>query len=124
MNQMSETGRHRSSNPNLQNLPKKQDKETSRIMGLLPKIRSCFIATPGHVLIEADYKSAEVYTLAYLSNCQRLIKDAQGDLHSRGAVSRFGAPKWDGFYEGKPPPEEWLEEHKALRVCSKTITFG
>ena len=124
LNQMSETGRHRSSNPNLQNLPKKQDKETSRIMGLLPKIRSCFIATPGHVLIEADYKSAEVYTLAYLSNCQRLIKDAQGDLHARGAVSRFGAPKWDGYDQYKPPPEAWLEEFKALRVCSKTITFG
>jgi len=124
LSQMSETGRHRSSNPNLQNLPKKQDKETSRIMGSLPTIRSCFTASPGHVLIEADYKSAEVFTLAYLSNCEKLIRDAHGDLHARGAVSRFGAPKWAGYDEGKAPPPEWLEEFKALRIASKTIIFG
>jgi DNA polymerase-1 len=124
LSQMSETGRHRSSNPNLQNLPKKQDKETSRIMGSLPTIRSCFTASPGHVLIEADYKSAEVFTLAYLSNCEKLIRDARGDLHARGAVSRFGAPKWAGYDEGKAPPPEWLEEFKAVRVASKTVTFG
>jgi uracil-DNA glycosylase family 4 len=107
-----------------QNLPKKQDKETSRIMGSLPTIRSCFTASPGYVLIEADYKSAEVFTLAYLSNCEKLIRDAHGDLHARGAVSRFGAPKWAGYDEGKAPPPEWLEEFKAVRVASKTVTFG
>ena len=107
-----------------QNLPKKQDKETSRIMGSLPSIRSCFIASPGHVLVEVDYKSAEVFTLAHLSNCRKLIEDARGDLHARGAVSRFDAPKWDGYDERKPPPVEWLEKHKELRICSKTITFG
>ncbi len=124
LSQMSETGRHRSSNPNLQNLPAKQDKETSRIMGSLPAIRSCFTASPGHVLIEADYKSAEVFTLAYLSNCEKLIRDAKSDLHARGAVSRFGAPKWEGYDQYLPPPAEWLEEFKALRICSKTLTFG
>ena len=123
--QTSETGRHKSSNPNLQNLPSKQNKEIDRIMGKgIPKIRSCFVASPGHVLIEADYKSAEIYTLGYLSNCDRLVKDADADLHSRGAVLNFGAPKWNGFDDFKLPPEEWKNEFKALRISAKTVNFG
>lgn len=125
INQMSETGRHKSSRPNCQNQPSKQDKQLTRIMGKgVPTIRSCFMASPGHVMIEADYKSAEIFTLGYLSGSDKLIKDAAGDLHSRGAVTRFGAEKWDGFNEGKAPPEEWKEKYKALRIASKTISFG
>jgi uracil-DNA glycosylase family 4 len=108
-----------------QNFPKKQDKQLSRVMGdTVETIRSCFTASPGYVLVEADYVSAEVFTLGYLSNCMKLIEDAKGDLHSRGAVTRFGAPKWDGFDAGKPPPELWKEEHKAIRTASKTTVFG
>lgn len=124
ISQMSETGRWKSSRPNLQNLPKRQDKELGRIMGDINTIRSCFIAPRGHVLVEADYKSAEIFTLGRLANCAKLLQDAQGDLHARGAVTRFGAEKWDGFDEFKPPPADWLKKYKALRVCSKTITFG
>jgi uracil-DNA glycosylase family 4 len=124
ISQMSETGRHRSSRPNCQNLPRKQDKEFGRIMGNIETIRSCFTVPPGHVLVEADYRSAEIYTLAYLSNCPKLVRDADGDLHSRGAVLRMGAPKWQGFDEYLPPPEAWLKEHKALRISSKAVVFG
>ena len=131
ISQMSETGRWKSSGPNLANLPKKQDKQLDRIMGPgVPKIRSCFLAeqnlTAGinSVLIEADYKSAEIYTLGYLANETKLIQDANSDLHARGAVTRFGAAPWDGFEKGTKPPKEWLEKYKALRVCSKTISFG
>lgn len=125
LSQMSETGRQRSSAPNLQNLPKRQDKETSRLMGDdVPKIRSCFIASPGCVLVEADYKSAEIFTLGYLSNDMKLVEDAKSDLHARGAVTRMGCPPWDGFNQGVPPPKEWLSTHKAMRVASKTISFG
>jgi hypothetical protein len=109
---------------NCQNFPKKQDKAIKRIMGEIDTIRSCFVAKPGHVLIEADYKSAEIYTLGFLSNCARLLKDAEGDLHARGAVSRFGAPAWPGYESGVPPPESWLQENAAIRVASKTVTFG
>lgn len=108
-----------------QNLPKKQDKELSRIMGEdIDTIRSCFIASPGCVLVEADYKSAEIFTLGYLANCEKILKDAMGDLHARGAVSRFGAEKWEGFDRYLPPPSDWLKKYKSLRVCAKTITFG
>jgi uracil-DNA glycosylase family 4 len=108
-----------------QNLPKRQDKETSRLMGDdTPKIRSCFIASPGYVLVEADYKSAEIFTLGYLSNDMKLVEDAKSDLHARGAVTRMGCPPWEGFNQGVPPPKEWLDTHKAMRVASKTISFG
>jgi uracil-DNA glycosylase family 4 len=125
ISQMSETGRWKSSRPNLQNLPSKQNKEMNRIVGEdVSTIRSCFIASPGCVLVEADYKSAEIFTLGYLANCEKLLKDAVGDLHARGAVSRFGAEKWDGYDSFKPPPEEWLKKYKALRIASKAVVFG
>lgn len=125
LSQTSETGRQKSSDPNMQNLPKKQDKEFARIMGEgVYKIRSCFIAAPGSVIIEADYKSAEIYTLGYLSNCFKLIHDADSDLHARGAVNYFNAPAWDGFHTNVKPPKEWLKEFKSLRVGAKTVNFG
>lgn len=125
LNQMSETGRHKSSNPNMQNLPKKQEKEMERIMGDdVNSIRSCFVAPPGHVLIEVDYKSAEIYTLGYLSNCDDLVKDAAADLHARGAVNYFGCDKWPGFEERRPPPKDWLTKFKSPRVGAKTVNFG
>lgn len=131
INQMSETGRWRSHDPNLQNLPNRQDGEIVRVMGdQVPKIRSCFVANEeiddkgGWVLVEADYKSAEVFTLGYLSNCPKLLQDAKSDLHARGAVNYFKAPKWDGFDEGKYPSKEWLTEYKHLRSGAKTVNFG
>jgi len=123
--QTSETGRQKSSNPNAQNLPKAQEEELRRILGDdLPSIRSAFIATQGSVIIEADYKSAEIFTLGYLANCPKLIRDAHSDLHARGAVNYFDAPKWPGFEEGKKPPGEWKMQYGAMRVAAKTINFG
>lgn len=90
----------------------------------IPTIRSCFTATPGMVLVESDYRSAEVYGLGKLSNCDKLILDAAGDLHARGAVQRFGAPAWPGFEQRISPPKEWLEEFKAIRTASKAVVFG
>jgi len=125
LSQMSETGRQKSYDPNLQNLPKKQDSELSRIMGEdVPKIRSCFVAPDGHVIIEADYDSAEIYTLGYLGMCPKLVMDARGDLHSRGVVTGMGVPKWPGYEEYKKPPKEWKEEHEALRIAQKAVNFG
>lgn len=125
LSQMSETGRQKSYKPNLQNLPKKQEKELDRIFeGKMPHIRSCFIAADGHVIIEADYKSAEVFSMGYLSNELKLVHDARTDLHARGAVNYFGCAKWDGFDDGVKPPDGWLKQYKAERVGAKTINFG
>lgn len=124
LSQMSKTGRHRSSEPNLQNLPKKQESELHRLLPKAPDLRSGFIVDPDCILIEGDYRSAEIFTLGYLANSKKLVEDARSDLHSRGAVKYFGAPKWVGFEDSKPPDEEWLKIHKAIRTASKTIGFG
>ena len=93
-------------------------------MGKVPSIRSCFVASPGTVIIEADYKSAEIFTLGYLSNCETLIKAAGSDLHSRGVVNYFGGEQWDGFDDWKLPPKTWLDKYKALRIGAKAVSFG
>jgi len=125
INQMADTGRHKCSKPNLQQLPSKREKAMHKLVGENVRgIRSCFTSTPGWILISADYKAAEVFVLGYLSGCEKLIQDAKCDLHARGAVERFGAPKWDGYDDYKLPPEEWLQKNKALRISSKTSTFS
>jgi len=53
-----ETGRLSSSNPNLQNIPKRQ--------GSL--IRDLFVATPDYTMIEADYSNAELRTVTWLAD--------------------------------------------------------
>jgi DNA polymerase-1 len=123
--QMSETGRQKSSDPNMQNLPSRQNDELDRIMGPdVPHIRSCFVSPEKTVMIEADYKSAELFTLGYLANCPALVRDCASDIHARGAVTRMGAPKWFGFDEYAKPPDDWKTKYKHLRIASKTISFG
>ncbi len=91
---------------------------------VLPHIRSCFIAPPGHVILAADYKSAELFVMGYLSNELKLVEDAKRDLHARGAVNCLGCPRWEGFEERALPTKDWLKQYKAERIGSKTISFG
>ena len=118
ISQTKETGRHGSSRPNMQNLSKRQEPKYQAIMGYkIPKIRSCFVARPGYVLVEADYKSAEIVTLAYVSGDPNLIADALGPvkLHSKVAVDILGA---DCDYS------EVSEKFPHLYVGAKNINFG
>ena len=129
ISQMTNTGRYRSYKPNLQNLPKNREKTLNKVMtglvGYQPEsIRSCFIARPGYVLVEADYRTAEVFTLAYLSGDEILEADAAADIHSLNAVELLGAPEYPGYRNREPPPEAWKDEYGAIRGASKTITFG
>jgi DNA polymerase-1 len=80
--QMVSTGRMSSSNPNLQNIPKKQI------------YRSCFVAKPGHVLITADMSGAELRILGNLSEDKIFIESyANGiDLHTRTSSEIFDVP--------------------------------
>jgi len=116
--QTKETGRYGSSDPNLQNISKRQEPRYREIMGDdIPSIRSCFVAEPGRVLIEADFKSAEIVTLAYVSGDKNLIADALGPvkLHAKVAVDILGAPC---------SYEEVAEKHPHLYVGAKNINFG
>ena len=78
------TGRLSSSDPNLQNIPIRT--EIGR------RIRSAFIADPGHVLISADYSQIELRVLAHLSGDETLTAAfARGDdIHDQTAAKVFG----------------------------------
>jgi DNA polymerase-1 len=77
------TGRLSSSNPNLQNIP---------IRGSLgPRMRSCFVAGPGAMLVAADYSQVELRVLAHMSADPTLLDAfaAGDDIHARTAGILF-----------------------------------
>ena len=78
------TGRLSSSDPNLQNIPVRT--QAGR------KIRQAFIATPGNVLLAADYSQIELRIMAHLSADAALLAAfaAGSDIHRATAAEVFG----------------------------------
>ncbi|TMG89545.1 MAG: DNA polymerase I, partial [Betaproteobacteria bacterium] len=80
------TGRLASTEPNLQNIP------VRTVEGR--RIREAFIASPGHVLVSADYSQIELRIMAHLSGDASLEKAfSEGeDIHKATAAEIFGVP--------------------------------
>lgn len=80
------TGRVSSSEPNLQNIPIRTD--------LGRQVRRAFIASPGNVLMSADYSQVELRILAHLCGDPGLRNAfARGeDIHATTAAAIFGVP--------------------------------
>ncbi|MCL2520282.1 MAG: DNA polymerase I [Spirochaetaceae bacterium] len=78
------TGRLASRNPNLQNIPVREDNGR--------RIRTAFEAATGNKLISADYSQIELVALAYLAGDERMIEvfKAGRDLHRETAAFIFG----------------------------------
>ena len=99
------TGRLASHNPNLQNVWSDKDKYGK-------EIRNCFIATPGWVLVEADYSQIELCCWAEFSGDERLKKD----LSSEEGVHNMIA---SGVYNVSP-----LKVSKEQKTKIKSVIFG
>ncbi len=78
------TGRLSSSNPNLQNIPTRD--EAGR------RIREAFIASDGNILISADYSQVELRLMAHFSEDEHLINAFRHgeDIHAATAARIFG----------------------------------
>jgi DNA polymerase-1 len=98
------TGRLASTDPNLQNIPIRTEEGR--------KLRTCFIADEGNVLISADYSQIELRLLAHIGDIPQLkAAFSQGlDIHAMTASEMFGVP-----VEGMPGD---------VRRRAKAINFG
>ncbi len=98
------TGRLSSSDPNLQNIPMREEEGR--------KIRQAFVADSGYVFLDADYSQIELRLLAVLSKDKNLLEAfANGeDIHVRTAASIFGVDE--------------KEVTKEQRAAAKTVNFS
>lgn len=83
-NTITTTGRLSSTNPNLQNIPIRDDEGK--------EIRKVFIPRDGNVFIDADYSQIELRLMAHFSGCKELIAAyaADEDVHAVTASQVFG----------------------------------
>lgn len=99
------TGRLSSNNPNLQNIPVRND--------LGREIRKAFVPyTPGDLLLSADYSQIELRIIASMSGDKSMQADFSGhkDVHTATAAKVFNVP---------------IEEvSSAQRRMAKTVNFG
>lgn len=98
------TGRLSSQDPNLQNIPIRNDEGR--------KVRQAFVAPSGQLLIAADYSQIELRIMAHLSGDEGLVTAfSEGkDIHLATAAEVFGVA------------EE--EVHDYQRRSAKAINFG
>ena len=101
---MTNTGRLSSVDPNLQNIPVRSEEGA--------RIRECFTAPEGRILIDADYSQIELRLLASMSGdevmSEAFIKGQ--DIHRRTASKVFDVPEDDVTHE--------------QRAAAKTVNFS
>jgi DNA polymerase-1 len=98
------TGRLSCSDPNLQNIPVRTE--------LGRRIRACFVAAPGNVIISADYSQIELRVLAHVSG-----DEALADAFRRGEdIHAWTAAEILGVKPGDVTPDQ--------RRLAKVVNFG
>ena len=98
------TGRISSVEPNLQHIPVRTAEGR--------EIRKAFVASPGNVLVGADYSQIELRLLAHISGDPNLIDafNSGADIHRRTAAEVFHTP--------------FEEVTKEQRSAAKAVNFG
>lgn len=103
-NMITTTGRLSSANPNLQNIPVREEEGR--------EIRKVFIPREGNILIDADYSQIELRLLAHFSGCKELLAayNNDEDVHAVTASQVFGVPL--------------SEVTSKMRRAAKAVNFG
>ena len=98
------TGRLSSNNPNLQNIPVKDERGR--------EIRKAFVPAEGHVFLSADYSQIELRLMAHLSKDKSMSSDflSGNDIHAATAAKIFGV--------------EIKDVTREMRSKAKTANFG
>lgn len=98
------TGRLSSNNPNLQNIPVRDERGR--------EIRKAFVPEEGHQFLSADYSQIELRLMAHLSRDKSMIADflSGNDIHAATASKIFGVAIEDVTRE--------------MRSRAKTANFG
>lgn len=102
-NSGADTGRMSCWNPNLQNVPKRKDKEETQF-----KVRRCFIPRPGFVFVDIDYSGAEFYMAMDYAREMRIIEQIQKGMDPHTFTKELFAS---------------LGVHLKDRDTAKTMTF-
>lgn len=159
-----ETGRCSSSRPNLQNISKRRESDYARILGTwdaekgrikgdygdvfgVPlykhKIRTMVAAAPGCVLIEADFKMAEMAMIGWIADDPAMIEHVRLntlpedhpdylDLHSLTAITAFRLDTPENREKCRLKGVTWKASKAVLkalglehlRVAAKNVNFG
>ena len=102
------TGRLSSSNPNLQNIPSRDEDGK--------EVRKAFVPDPGNIFLSADYSQIELRIMAHLSGDKNMIEDfcSGHDIHAATAAKVFK----------KPISEVTKEERSKAKVANFGIIYG
>ena len=98
------TGRLSSNNPNLQNIPVRDERGR--------EIRKAFVPEKDHIFLSADYSQIELRLMAHLSRDESMVADfmSGNDIHAATAAKIFGVEIGDVTRE--------------MRSRAKTANFG
>jgi DNA polymerase I len=98
------TGRLSSNNPNLQNIPVRDERGR--------EIRKAFVPEKGHIFLSVDYSQIELRLMAHLSKDKSMITDflSGNDIHAATAAKIFGV--------------EIKDVTREMRSRAKTANFG
>lgn len=107
------TGRYASRNPNLQNLPRDDQ-----------RIKGCFIARPEKVFVSADFSQLEPRVFSYYSQDPRLMAAFDGTTDFYSVVGMEVYDKMDCTPQKDGSLEAFGVKYKKLRDLSKVIALA
>lgn len=102
------TGRLSSSNPNLQNIPIRDEDGK--------EVRKAFVPEPGCLFLSADYSQIELRIMAHLSGDKNMIEDFRSgyDIHAATAAKIYN----------KPINEVTKDERRKAKTANFGIIYG